>query len=138
MNILTRIALIFLFLNALMVGAWAQFAPQSFYNDFPNFSWSWISIDGPYNEHLVRDVGGLNLAIAALVALAWFNPSPVVLLITAIVTLAFQLPHNIYHLLHIGVLPNLNQQISQTMGLFLGMVASLVVWAGSRKPSLAK
>ncbi len=133
MNIATRAALLFLFFNALMVGAWAQFAPESFYRDFPNFSWAWISVDGPYNEHLVRDVGGLNLAIAALALLAWFLPSRSVLVMVAIVTLTFQLPHNIYHLLHVGVLPDLSQQISQTLGLFLGVVASLVVWAGARR-----
>ena len=35
-----------------------------FYDDFPGLGRSWVAADGPYNEHLVRDVGALNLALA--------------------------------------------------------------------------
>ena len=39
-------------------------APKSFYEDFPGAGRVWVAVDGPYNEHLVRDVGSLNLALA--------------------------------------------------------------------------
>ena len=48
------------------VGFWAQLAPQSFYDDFPGGGGTWVSALPPYNEHLVRDVGGLNLALVLL------------------------------------------------------------------------
>jgi len=52
-----------------LVGFWALLAPRSFYDDFPGGGRSWVSALPPYNEHLVRDVGGLpsNLAVVDLV-----------------------------------------------------------------------
>ena len=47
----------------LYVGAWAAGIPQSFYDSFPGLGFIWISVDGPYNEHLIRDVGSLYLAL---------------------------------------------------------------------------
>ena len=44
--------------------------PRSFYDDFPGAGRTWVAVDGPYNEHLVRDVGGLNLALAFVAVLA--------------------------------------------------------------------
>ena len=61
-----RVAFGYLALSSLQIGAWALFAPRSFYDGFPGAGRSWVSVDGPYNEHLVRDVGALNLAIAVL------------------------------------------------------------------------
>ncbi len=46
------------------VSAWQYFFPRSFYDDFPT-----VKLDSPYNEHLVSDVGGLGLALAAML---WF------------------------------------------------------------------
>ena len=46
-------------------------SPQSFYDDFPGLGRAWVSVDGPYNEHLVRDVGALNLALLVLFVVAW-------------------------------------------------------------------
>jgi hypothetical protein len=51
----------------------AAFFPRSFYDDFP-MGRSWISIEGPaYNEHLVRDVGTLYLALVILSLWAWWS-----------------------------------------------------------------
>ena len=61
-----RIGLAFLALGALPVGVWAAFAPQSFYDSFPGGGRHWIRLDGPFNEHLVRDVGELNLALIVI------------------------------------------------------------------------
>jgi hypothetical protein len=49
-----------------MVGGWVSLAPTLFFADFPGAGRSWVSPLGPYNEHLVRDVASLNLALAAL------------------------------------------------------------------------
>lgn len=47
----------------LPAGIQAAFAPQSFYDDFP-LGRGWIAHEGgAYNEHLVRDVGVLFLAL---------------------------------------------------------------------------
>ena len=65
-----RIGMAFLALGALPVGVWATIAPKSFYNDFPGGGRHWIRLDGPFNEHLVRDVGELNLALVVITAFA--------------------------------------------------------------------
>ncbi len=43
----TRIALGYLALVSLQIGLWAQFAPRSFYDDFPGLGRAWVAIDGP-------------------------------------------------------------------------------------------
>ena len=66
----TRIALIYLVLTGIAVGAWAYGFPAEFYRSFPGLGRSWVSMDGPYNQHLIRDAGaavfnGLHLAYHA-------------------------------------------------------------------------
>jgi hypothetical protein len=61
-----RIGLAVLAVPAAVVGVWAGLAPRSFYDDFPGFGQVWVAPDGPFNEHLVRDVGALNLALAVV------------------------------------------------------------------------
>ena len=58
-----RITLAVLAVQGLVLGCWAAFAPRSLYDDFPGFGHHWVVVDGPYNEHLVRDVGSLFLAL---------------------------------------------------------------------------
>jgi len=67
MNTLSdRVVLLVLALVAAYVGAWALFAPASFYAEFPGGSRHWVAADGPFNEHLVRDVGAAYCALCVL------------------------------------------------------------------------
>src|SRR5215470_17529658 len=47
-------------------GAWARFAPRSFFDTFPGFGHHWTAAYPPYNEHLVTDLGSTFLTLAAL------------------------------------------------------------------------
>lgn len=89
-------------LTALYVGPWAAFAPRSFYDAFPGLHQVWVGVDGPFNEHLVRDVGGLYLALAAagLVGLLVRDRSTTLLLGSA--WTVFGVIHLSYHLHHLG------------------------------------
>ncbi len=58
----TRVSLWLLALSALTLGLYAEFTPRAFYDNFP-FGRGWVAMDGPYNEHLIRDFGALNLAL---------------------------------------------------------------------------
>ena len=71
MRLAVRLLLAWFAFFGLAIGSWQQLAPQSFYDGFPGFGHHWVSPDGPYNEHLLRDVGQGNMAIGtvALVAL---------------------------------------------------------------------
>ncbi|CAN5919643.1 hypothetical protein BH23ACT10_BH23ACT10_35370 [soil metagenome] len=95
-----RVALWLLVTGEVVVGAWAQFAPASFYTSFPAGR-AWVAADGPYNEHLIRDVGGLSLALALLLAIAAIRLRPDVVRIAAAAALVYSVPHFVYHLLHL-------------------------------------
>jgi hypothetical protein len=66
-----------------VLGSWALLAPRSFYDDFPGLGRSWIAVDGPFNEHLIRDVGALNLALLVLVVAAAWRPTRELLAVAA-------------------------------------------------------
>jgi hypothetical protein len=97
--VVARVALLVLATAALYQGVWAQIAPHSFYEDFPG-GMGWIATEGPFNEHLVRDIGGLvnGMAVVAIVA-AWTLSRPV-LLATALGWLVYGVPHLGFHLAH--------------------------------------
>ena len=123
-----RLALAFLGVVGLFVGIWALFFPRAFYDVFPGFGHVWVSPDGPYNEHLVRDVGALNLAIGilaglALVRRAWVSPFTV-----GLVTLAYTLPHFIYHLTKRTLLEPIDQ-LGELIALAAALIASVVLTA---------
>ena len=82
-------------------GLYALFAPRSFYDDFP-LGRGWVEALPAYNEHLVRDVGGLFLATGAvLLAAAWTLERRLVIVACASFLL-FSVPHSIYHLVNLG------------------------------------
>jgi hypothetical protein len=97
-----RVALLVLFLSSLVVGAWAQVAPKSFYDSFPGFGRMWVALDGPYNQHLVRDVGGLNLGLAFVIAMALVTASPLLVRAAGGASLIYGLPHLLYHATHLS------------------------------------
>ena len=94
----TRIALGYLTLVSLEVGVWAQFAPRSFYDNFPGLGRAWVRVDGPFNEHLVRDVGGLNLGISAILIAAFVTLSRPMIIAASVATLLYGVPHLVYHI----------------------------------------
>ena len=96
------VALGILTVVAAQIGVWAQFFPESFYRSFPGAGRTWVSVDGPYNEHLVRDVGGLQLALASVTAAALVWGGVRLVRIAAIAWLLFGVPHYLYHLSHLG------------------------------------
>jgi hypothetical protein len=88
--------------SATTVGAWAAFAPRSFYDQFPGLGQMWVAVDGPYNEHLVRDVGALNLALAVVSVCALVTLVRSTIIASALAWLAYGLPHFVYHARHLG------------------------------------
>ena len=126
-SIWTQVALTYLVLTGLLVGVWAQFMPRSFFDVFPGLGFSWVSLDGPYNEHLVRDVGGLNLALASLGIIALITRKHSLTRAFGLASLAYQLPHFVYHVIHVGTLPTTLDQLLQTTTLLLTVLAPFVL-----------
>jgi hypothetical protein len=100
-SLLRRVALVVIAGGSLLVGIWAQGFPRSFYDDFPGLGRVWVAVDGPYNEHLVRDVGGLNLALASVAIIALLTGSSLVARTAGAAALVFGLPHLAYHATHL-------------------------------------
>jgi hypothetical protein len=88
--------------SAVYVGPWAALFPQSFYDGFPGLNRTWVGGDGPYNEHLVRDVGALYLALAVAGALALIWHEPRVTTLVGAIWTVFSAPHLAYHVRHFG------------------------------------
>ena len=123
------VALAVLAANAGWVGGWALIAPASFYRSFPGGGRSWVSIDGPYNQHLVRDVGGLNLALLVLTVAALYLRQAPVTRVTGLTWLPFAVPHLIYHLAHVGGLTSTPDKIANIGGLTLTALLALALTA---------
>jgi hypothetical protein len=119
-----RIGIAILAITPALVGIWASVTPRGFHEDFPGGGHSWVSAVGPYNEHLIRDVGALYLGSLVLLAFAylWLERR---LVQAALVSYAVAaLPHLIYHL---TALENLStgDAIAQISGLALNVVLPL-------------
>ena len=98
-RLVARVALLLLAVLGLYQGVWAQVGPRSFFEQFPG-GMSWIAVEGPYNQHLVRDIGGLvnGLSVVAIVA-AWSLSRPL-LAANALGWLVYAVPHFVFHLSH--------------------------------------
>ena len=107
------------------VGVWAYFFPQAFYDSFPGVLGSWVSVDGPFNEHLIRDVGAMYLALgaASIGSLIWRNE--IAYRILGIAWTTFGALHFAYHALHLDLMPLIDavgEMIALGVSLLLGVV----------------
>ena len=123
-----RVGLAVLAVQAAMLGVWAGLAPRSFYDDFPGLGRHWVSIDGPYNEHLVRDVGWLNLALLVVTVWALVTLARSLVIATLVAWLVADLPHLVYHAANLDGLSS-SDGTAEIISLALGpaIAAALVV-----------
>ena len=127
----TRIGLVYLAAGYALVGFWAAFAPRSFYTDFPGAGRHWISPDGPYNQHLIRDVGELNLALLVVVAAAAVTLSLPLVRAALVATLVNGVLHVVYHLGHVDMFSS-GDQVAIIGSLVLAPVVALVLLVAVR------
>ena len=114
----SRIGLGYMSVLSLQIGVWALLAPRSFYDDFPGLGRAWVNVDGPYNEHLIRDVGALNLAMLVLLAVAVVTLNRLLVITAAVASLVWGVPHLTYHLFETDGLSN-SDVVASLGGLFL-------------------
>jgi hypothetical protein len=120
------ISLLFVAATPLAGGIWALLFPRAFYEGFPLPGSGWVSTLGPYNEHLVRDYGALNLAMAVLLLAAALLLERHLVQVALITWLVFEVPHFIFHLgqtHHFSTESN----VAQLSGLALLIVLPLVL-----------
>jgi hypothetical protein len=127
---LQRPALWVLAISSTVVGAWALAAPRSFYDDFPGMGRVWVAVDGPFNEHLVRDVGALNLALAFVAALALVTASGLVARAAGGAALIYGIPHLAYHAFNLDGFESLDATAMLVSLTFTVLAAALAFGPG--------
>jgi hypothetical protein len=80
----------------LVVGVVATFAPRVFYDYVP-----WVDLLPPYSEHLMRDVGALNLSLALVFVVAAITMERRLVRVALGAYLLFAVPHLIFHATHL-------------------------------------
>ena len=135
-TILRRILLGILVLLAAFVGLWAAAFPHAFYSSFPGFGLTWISTDGPFNEHLIRDVGGLYLGFGAAALAAAISRSAIPGRVVGIGWSLFGIVHLTYHVTHLD--GSMVDRVGNIVGLGLSLALGLVLLLPGGKTSAQK
>ena len=113
---------------AAYVGVWAVSVPRSFFDLFPGAGHHWLIVDGPYNEHLVRDVGGLYLALLTFSVGAALSLTPSLVRLTGAAWLAFSVPHLSYHVAHLDMYGGVDRLLNiVTLGGTVVLAAALLL-----------
>lgn len=118
-----------------VLGAWAEIWPAHFYATFPGGGWHWVRASGAYDEHLVRDFGGLSLALAVVALAVALQPAVRAAVVAAVAWELYSVPHLAYHSAHLDALPGV-QDVADIGSLALTVVvpvaAAVLVWWGAR------
>lgn len=117
-----------------VLGVWAEIWPARFYASFPGGGWHWVRASGAYDEHLLRDFGGLSLALAVVTLAVALRPQVRAAVVAAAAWELYSVPHLAYHAGHLDALPGV-QDVASIGSLSLSVVvpvaAAALVWRGS-------
>ena len=109
----------------LIVAGWQYLLPRAFYDHFPT-----VELDPPYNEHLVSDVGGLGLALTAMMFFAAWVLDTRVVLTVVLGYLVYAATHFTFHVTHFSGFP-IRDALAVGTGLGIEVVlALLLLYAG--------
>ncbi len=127
-----RIALAYLALQSLQIGLWALAAPRSFYDGFPGLGRGWIAVDGPFNEHLIRDVGALQLSLMVVFISAAMTLNAALIRVACAAALVWGVPHFVYHLANTNGLSTSDQfGLLGGLALFAALPLAVLWWSQS-------
>jgi hypothetical protein len=132
-----RAGLVVLAAPAAMIAVWALAAPHSFYADFPGGGHRWVSPLGPYDEHLVRDVGAFELGLVVLAAFAFVTLDRRVVQAALLSFAVTGTPHLIYHLTATAKLSTLDNVVSLS-ALTLPVIVALALLPVTRPQPVAR
>ncbi|MQA79484.1 MAG: hypothetical protein GEV10_13570 [Streptosporangiales bacterium] len=121
-----RAGLVFLTVTQLATGGWQLIFPRSFFTSGPLPTNPWVAMLPPYNEHLMRDVGALNLALAVVFVAATVAMERRLVLVALTANLTFTVAHFTFHATHLHGF-DLGNAIGQTIALGFGVVLPVVL-----------
>ncbi len=127
MRIVVRLLLSWFAFFGLTLGLWQWLFPASFYADFPGLGRHWVSPDGPYNEHLMRDVGQGNLAVGTVALVALVTGLVWLARAVGLAAVAANVPHHGYHQVHVSILPGPADQVLQSLTLGAVTLAAIAL-----------
>ncbi|MET0865879.1 MAG: hypothetical protein ABWZ98_16230, partial [Nakamurella sp.] len=133
----TRVILVAMALFGFIPGAWAAIAPESFYWDFPKIRSAWVSSDGPYNEHLLRDIGAFFLALGVLALIAAISGRLLAARLAGAAWLVFGTVHAAYHFSHLHVYSESIDQWLNVVSMVgsIAMAVAVLIIPGRRNPN---
>ncbi|WP_460810296.1 hypothetical protein [Microlunatus endophyticus] len=107
----------------LSVGVWAAGLPKSFYSSFPGLGLHWIEMMGAYDEHLVRDVGFMYLALSTISIAAALSRTAAAGRLASLGWTVFGAFHFLFHVTHLmgGVVDVVGNIVSLGLSLALGL-----------------
>ena len=125
-RVAVRVCLVALAATQAIVGVWALLAPSGFYREFPSAGHAWVALLPPFNEHLVRDVGALSLALTVILVGAAIWPQQLLVRLAVIAFAVYAVPHTIFHGLQLeGFSPA--DAAAQTAGFGVQLVLIIVL-----------
>src|SRR5438270_10632574 len=113
--------------TGIVVGGWAETAPATFYRSFPGFGRHWLPPLGPFNEHLIRDFGALNLGLAAAALVAAITLTRSATATAAAAWLVYSVPHLAFHAVHERPFPT-GDDIAVLASLTAAAAAAAAAW----------
>lgn len=116
-SIWLRGGLVFLTLLEGVLGAWAYFAPRSFYENVPA-----VATYPPFNEHFVSDYGGLSLAMAVVLSNSAVLMERRVIQTALAAYLVYAVSHLVFHATH-----PMGSSAVGTIALTAGFVVPVVI-----------
>jgi hypothetical protein len=119
-----RALLAALSLSAAYPGAWATFAPRSFFTTFPGAGHHWTALLPGFSSHLIADVGAFYLAFALLFAWAAARPSRELIVPISTAFALFSAIHLAWHTAHLDGFST-TDAVAQTASLAAVLVGSL-------------
>jgi len=123
------------FVVLLPLAVWPLASPQGFYDNFPGGGFHWIDINGPYNEHFIRDFGALNAALAVVVGFALWKLTTGLVQAAGVALAVYALPHAIYHLAHLDVYESSEKLVAVAplvLQIFMGVAIAMLPSPNSR------
>jgi len=129
-----RFLLLALGIPQALIGLWALASPRTFYDDFPAGTDGWVHVLGPFDEHLVTDVGSLFVALGVVLVFAGLSLRRGAVIAAATGWLIFSVPHFLWHMFNLEPYGTADA-VSNTLTLGWTVVGGvLVLFLALRRP----
>jgi hypothetical protein len=129
-----QVSLGLLTVSQVIIGGWALLASRHFFDAFPTAGHAWVALLPPYNEHLVRDVGALSLALAVVLGAATVTADRRLVRVAAVAFAVYTMPHTLFHGSHLGGFTP-GDAAAQMSGFLLQLLLAAAAFGSTLEPT---